>query len=1080
MYKVMLAVDGMTCTSCSGLIERGLMELEGVDKLSVAVTLLSNTADLVYDSSVVEVSAILETIDDMGFESKVLENKPIVVPVDGEGTDPETTVKDLIMTCVSGGAAGGQESSSLAFAWAVVRHSLARTFSVTLPLLRVLAVVCAPVWQQFYLLVASPSGGKGSNEDGSTNTYTVENLATLSDHMLACEGVSAVDTSFALKEGHVVVTVDEAIMGPRRVAAAFMAASGLRVTVASMGGFMNASRMMKRHNKEMIQSCSTVLMAMLLTVPVLVMTMVLPPEARAWEKQIVFPGMSMLGLLLLLLVTPVQFGLGWQFHVKAYKSMRVGTLGMDFLVSTGTNAAYMYSFIGIVRGLVTGVPRDMDTHYFETAAVLITVILLGKYLELFAKGRTAAAIHKLNSLKPKTARLVEGVDDHLVDSKRTVDITDSPGGSAGGGVVAQEDIELTTTAKSESHSSLQRVFSATSADRDRVIDASLLQRGDVIRVVEGEIIPADGTIVSAIPVGVDESMMTGESRVITRGEGDTIFGGTLVVEGSAVVRLTACGDESVLGRIVSTVQEAQTSKVPIQEIADNIAARFVPAVTVVSLLTFGIWLGCAVGGVVPKAWLEKESDGNPVFFAFLFALAVWVSACPCAFGLATPTAILVSTGVAASHGILIRRGAALQYAAGVKTIAFDKTGTLTHGNTAVTDCYWCPSIASASGGDLRQPNSQEKRILLQLMLRAESISTHPISKGISLFCSEQLQDSNDAAAVDSGGANELKHLRYLFQAGGEDRADAKAVPGAGIAMTLRAEGEELSTPNPDPDQSVDVDSLVLVGNASLLTSMGVEISEEVLEKVLSFRKQGKIAVFYSYGRRVCGVVALSDTVRREARTVINYLQQQRGIECYMITGDDEVTALAVAATIGLEPDHVYASAKPTDKQRVVKQLQDFGTLACGSVAKSASDDKGVGPTGINSVCFVGDGTNDSPALAQANVGVAMAGGTDIAVETGDMVLCKSDLFALLIAIDISRITMRRIMMNYMWAFIYNLLLIPLAAGIFYPSFQMALDPMLAGAAMALSSVSIVASSLLLGFYRPPAAVSQAILGPNGK
>ena len=220
-------------------------------------------------------------------------------------------------------------------------------------------------------------------------------------------------------------------------------------------------------------------------------------------------------------------------------------------------------------------------------------------------------------------------------------------------------------------------------------------------------------------------MMTGESRVITKNEGETVYGGTLVVEGSAVVVLTACGDDSVLGRIVSTVQEAQTSKVPIQEIADKIAQRFVPAVAIISIITFAVWYVSALSGIVPRSWLRNGGDGNGAFFAFLFALAVWVSACPCAFGLATPTAILVSTGISASHGILIRRGAALQYAAGITTIAFDKTGTLTYGNTAVTDCYWCASHADSNSNI----NNSEKLTMYQLLQRAESISTHPISKG---------------------------------------------------------------------------------------------------------------------------------------------------------------------------------------------------------------------------------------------------------------------------------------------------------------------------------------------------------------
>lgn len=591
--RAVVSVDHMTCSSCVGCVEKAIHALPGI--VEATVSLGTNTALVVFVSEPtaavaqpITAQAIVDAIEAVGFEASLL-----------EVTDD---------SFVDEGTASGDD---------VVEKAEPKRL----------------------ILMIRASESDGQDKSKAKAVISPEIMARFAESLQSCNGVTAVTITDGESSGTddtveqtVIVMVDEEKVGPRKLVR-IGAEHGLSVTVAAHGGFMMANRLLRQQEKERSRFLLIFLQSLVLTLPILTLTMILPAASPESAEQLmdseVAPGFSVYALILLLLATPVQFWVGRVFHSKALKTVKTRSMGMDFLISTGTTAAYIFSLTAIIRGLITKEMRNSEVEYFETSSVLITVVLLGKYLEVYARGRTTMAIHRLTALKPKTARLISGADDEP---------------------------------EAEPSSSSAAAAPATGASA-RLIDAALLQKGDVIRLVAGETVPADGILQSEF-VSVDESMMTGESRPVEKGAGQSVYGGTIVVEGSGPMLVTACGDNSVLGKIVSTVQNAQTSKPPIQEFADTVASYFVPLVTILSLITFLVWQIACAADVVPLTWY-KEKGETSTLFAFLFALAVWVSACPCAFGLATPTAVLVGTGVAAKLGVLIRRGAAIQFSSTV-------------------------------------------------------------------------------------------------------------------------------------------------------------------------------------------------------------------------------------------------------------------------------------------------------------------------------------------------------------------------------------------------------------------------------
>ncbi len=628
-----------------------------------------------------------------------------------------------------------------------------------------------------------------------------------------------------------------------------------------------------------------------------------------------------IGIASLVLTTPVQFALGAPFYKGAWSALRMRTCTMDSLIAIGTTVAYamsLWSFAGHVarEGTVLGVSGDkVPDLYFETAAFLITFVLLGKWLEAKATGRTSDAIRKLMSLQAKTARVVRG--------GKTLDIP------------------------------VEEVVA-----------------GDVVVVRPGEKIPVDGVILTG-GTSVDESMVTGESIPAEKHPGDRVTGATLNGTGSIEFRADKVGKDTMLAQIIRLVEEAQGSKAPIQGFADRVSAWFVPAVIAAAALSFVVWY----------VFL-----GATLSFSLLTFTAVVVIACPCALGLATPTAIMVGTGKGAEHGILIKGGEPLETAARVRVVVFDKTGTLTRGKPEVQN------VIAFGKGD---PDALAGQIL-RIAAGLEAASEHPLAQSV---LAEAERRSVEPAKVSA----------------------FHAIPGKGVRG--------------------DVDGTTyFLGNGALMTEIGANASEDE-EIAKKLEATGKTVMRLSDGRRLLGLLAVADIIKPDAKAAVERLHAM-GIESLMITGDNRRTAEAIAAEAGIH--QVLAEVLPGDKAARVKALQADGKR----------------------VAMVGDGINDAPALAQADLGIAMGSGTDIAMETGGIVLVRNRLEDVVTALELSRTTMWTIRSNLFFALFYNVLGIPVAARALLAPFGIFLSPELAGLAMALSSVSVVGNSLLLRGFRP--------------
>ncbi len=617
---------------------------------------------------------------------------------------------------------------------------------------------------------------------------------------------------------------------------------------------------------------------------------------------------QMMLIILFLLTTPVVFWVGSRFFYGAFKAAMQKTTDMNTLVAVGALAAYLYSSLAaFAPGFFT--EAGVSPHvYFDGAAMIITLILLGRLLEAKAKGRTSMAIKRLMELKPRTAHIVRD-------------------------------------------------------GRELVVPVESVLVGDTVLVRPGEKIPTDGVIISGSSA-IDESMLTGESMPVDKEKDSEVFGATMNKSGSFTFKATKIGAQTALAQIIKLVEDAQTSKAPIQRLADKVASVFVPVVFVIAAFTFVIW-----NFFVPE----------PVFSrALLNFVSVLIIACPCAMGLATPTAVMVGTGLGAENGILIKGGESLERAYRLNTIVFDKTGTLTAGEPEVTD------ILTTEGSDLEH--------ILKVAVSIEALSEHPLAKAI----------------VERGNRQDISP---------DQVTDFKALSGLGASAL------------------VDGKNCVL-GNRRLMNSENMILTglEQEIDK---FSEDGKTVVFISEEGRVIGLIAISDVPRASAKEAVSVLKSM-GLHTVMLTGDNHNAARTVGNVLGI--DQVLAEVLPGDKAEEIRRLQSSGRV----------------------VAMVGDGINDAPALAAADIGIAIGAGTDVAVEASDITLVTDDLKSVPAAISLSFKTMRVIRQNLFWAFFYNSLGIPIAAGILYPFFHILLNPVFAAAAMAMSSVSVVGNSLRLG------------------
>ena len=611
-----------------------------------------------------------------------------------------------------------------------------------------------------------------------------------------------------------------------------------------------------------------------------------------------------------LLTTPIMI-VGYEFFVRGFRSViKARTANMDTLIAVGTGAAYLYSLVASI--LIWSGNDNYGVHdlYYEIAGLLIMFILLGKYLEAIAKGKTSEAIRKLLGLQAKTAIVIRKGKEQKISIEEVV-------------------------------------------------------VNDIVIVKPGEKIPVDGIIVDGHS-SVDESMVTGESIPVEKAKNDKVIGATINKTGSFKFKATKVGKDTVLAHIIRMVEEAQGSKAPIQRLADTISAYFVPAVVVMGFIAFFVWYLLGLGFV----------------FSLTIFIAVLIIACPCALGLATPTAIIVGTGLGAKHGILFKNAESLQKAKQIETIVSDKTGTLTKGKPEVTDV-------------LAFDNNKETDVL-KFAAIAEKRSEHPLAEAI---------------------LNKAKKEKIKV----EEPNKFNSITGKGVEAFYKK-------------------NRILLGNRRLMHDNKIDIGG-IENKIQKLEEEGKTVMLIAADKKLVGLVAVADTLKENSREAIKKLHEM-GKEIILLTGDNERTGKAIAKQLGI--NRVLAEVLPQDKAMEIKKLQGEG----------------------KKVAMVGDGINDAPALAQADLGIAIGSGTDIAIETGDIVLIKNDLRDVVTAIDLSRFTLRKIKQNLFWAFVYNTLGIPIAAGVLHPFTGFLLNPIIAGIAMAFSSVSVVGNTLLMRFYKP--------------
>jgi len=672
---------------------------------------------------------------------------------------------------------------------------------------------------------------------------------------------------------------------------------------------------------------------------------------------------------------------------------------MDSLIFTGTAAAYFYSLMMLIFSLF-GLQAKAEDLYFESAAFILIFISLGKYLEAETKGKTSEAIKKLIGLASKTATVLRKIPN--------------------------PETEQSSVQGPEVNSVLLQGSKFQTEQYEEVkIPISEVKVGDIILVRPGEKIPVDGVVIDGYS-SVDEKMVTGESIPVEKTKGDKVIGGTVNQTGKLIFRATAVGQDTMLAQIIKIVDEAMAKKAPIQLLVDKVSFYFVPAVFAIATLTFIIWV------------LFSQSFG----FALTAFVAVLIISCPCALGLATPTAVMMGTGLAAQNGILIKSGKALEMAQKINMVVFDKTGTLTRGEPKVTDVI---NTSEVSPCRRRGPSTSKVKIL-QLAASIEKNSEHPLAQAIV----NKAKEKNLALSPSTSlGINSVEGFQ--------------AIPGKGVIAKIKNPALPTGRQN----------SKILLGNRKLMQENNITMEQFNNSKIEQLENEGKTVMLLALDEKLIGLIAVADTLKEYSKEAVQMLHKM-GKKVVILTGDNERVGEAIANQLGI--DYVLAEVLPQDKAKVIKQLQQGLEIEnslkivlrrtqdnprqCRRIENWKIENSRQGRV----VAMVGDGINDAPALAQADLGIALGSGTDIAMETGEIVLIKDDLRDVVKAIDLSSYTFKKIKQNLFWAFFYNLLGIPIAAGILYPLTGWFLSPTIAAATMAFSSVSVVANALLMRRY----------------
>ncbi|KAI8970249.1 E1-E2 ATPase-domain-containing protein [Mycotypha africana] len=1122
-HKVSLQIGGMTCSSCVRTVEQGLAKLPGVVPSSTKVNLLTRNATLSVEGGNLDEQTIIKAVEKMGYSaSNVVFLSEATQPTKSAKAGNDVYKAEVVVSgmhcaeCVqklhnSFSTLHGIKSDTIVIDLKSGQSSFEFTGDyisrqrIQQSVLQVgLSTESIKITKLISKSNDAASISNSDDEEHSTAYLNVTGMtcascvATIERNLMKQPGVISCQVNLLTKLA--IIKYDSTIVGSR-VLAQMIEQLGYKaeLTQSAQNASLTEQREAMRNtmNQELKVLQKRFLWSLLFAVPVVLISMIfmmaLPPSSpvhRAFTKEIT-SGLSIGDLILFILSTPVQFWLGLPFYVKAYKSLVYShSANMETLVAMGTTVAYLASVASVIAAMVRR-SMSMTMNYFETSVLLITFIHFGKWLEALAKGKTAETISKLMDLQPDKAVLIE--------FKKETDLNET----------------FTEEINQDSYV-------------EREIDSTDIQVGDILKVKAGERIPCDGKVWRGTS-NADESMITGESLPIAKKPGDRVICATINLSAPIYFRAMRVGSDTTLSRIIQLVQDAQSSpKAPIEHLADKISSVFVPVVIALAIITFIIWEVVSLKNLYPDEWLPMGE--NKTIFSLLLAVTVLVIACPCGLGLASPTAVMVGTGVAAKNGILVKGGGnALEMASKLTTIAFDKTGTLTLGKPVVTHAWTSISMKEQSDVEL---TTKKKIAIWKILGRVASASNHPLSRAIvkkakfiikSLLEDPTISDDklifNDIApgdVEDDSNADE-KSADSTDYFDGVKISNAEEVAGRGllVTLTLGTQVSQYLEGNLKDVQAINVfsgsedwmnqnharyknsreakacrnllmewqnlgQSTVIIA-ASPLSNGNVHDDDLLSESDLhkdndNCKNQCVCDICKCVANSICctasktmviAQVSIADIPRPETVTLIEELKRRK-VEVWMITGDNERTAKAMGQRLGFPAENVLSNVKPEQKADRIRNLQRKVFNAKERKTGGTHSWKKLRAQGQRTVvAMVGDGINDSPALAQADLGISVGSATDIAIEAASIVLIRNNLLDLLTMYDLARTVVRRIRFNFLWAFIYNTVAIPIAAGILYPIVGQGLPPYIAGIAMVASSISVVCSSLLLRLYKPP-------------